>query len=71
MLIDLSEGMRPFRRDQTDIRDAVRAVLGEGAAEVLHFAGAPLWGAGPGGSATRPAAGFTLATTWWLRRQPT
>ncbi|GAA3951945.1 hypothetical protein [Actinoplanes auranticolor] len=52
VLIDLGEGMRPFRRDQSDIRDAVLALLGEGAADVLNFADAPLRGAGPGRRST-------------------
>lgn len=48
LLIDLSDGMRPFRRDQAEVRDAVLSIMGKGAAEVVYFTDAPLRGAGPG-----------------------
>jgi hypothetical protein len=48
ILVDLGEGMRPFRRDQVEVIDAVHAVVGREATTVRYFAGAPLRPAGAG-----------------------
>ncbi|MFC4071798.1 hypothetical protein [Actinoplanes subglobosus] len=48
VLVDLGDSMQPFRRDQADVVDDVRAVIGARATEVVYFAEVPGRGAGPG-----------------------
>jgi hypothetical protein len=48
VLVDLSDSMRPFRRDQVHVTDIVRAVVGPASTDVRHFAGVPTRGAGTG-----------------------
>jgi hypothetical protein len=48
ILVDVGDGMRPFRRDQADVVHAVRGVAGAGNTAVRYFAGVPTRGAGPG-----------------------
>jgi len=59
LLVDLSEGMQPFRRDQVEIVESVRRLAGREQTKVAYFADAPLRGAGSG-----------VAWTWEAYRPP-
>lgn len=48
VLLDLSEQMRLFRRDQNQVTEIVRAVVGSASTDVLYFADVPTRGAGVG-----------------------
>ncbi|HKV10683.1 MAG TPA: hypothetical protein VJ725_21260 [Thermoanaerobaculia bacterium] len=48
VLVDRSESMAPFARDQTWLVAQIRAVAGRETTQVLYFDGLPAWGAGPG-----------------------
>lgn len=48
VLVDKSESMAPFARDQTWLVAQIRAVAGRETTRVLYFDGLPAWGAGPG-----------------------
>lgn len=48
VLVDRSESMAPFARDQTWLVAQIRAVAGREITQVLYFDGLPAWGAGPG-----------------------
>jgi hypothetical protein len=48
LLIDCSEAMQPFVRDQDILRSALSSVVGRDRTEVSYFDKLPLWGAGTG-----------------------
>ncbi|HEX6184622.1 MAG TPA: hypothetical protein VFZ44_12125 [Pyrinomonadaceae bacterium] len=49
VLVDLSETMLPFSKDQSWLEAEIQKVVGEGGAQVLHFDGCPTGKAGRGG----------------------
>ncbi len=51
LLVDIGDGMQPFRRDQLELVEAVRSIAGKHSTEVLYFRDCPTRdeGAGPGG----------------------
>ncbi|MEE1832487.1 hypothetical protein [Streptomyces sp. SP17KL33] len=55
ILVDRSTGMQPFRRDQNELLEHFRAVVGPELVEVGYFSGVPQHGTGPGGRWTRTA----------------
>ncbi|KDN76875.1 hypothetical protein ABZ568_05085 [Streptomyces olindensis] len=55
VLVDRGPGMQPFRRDQNELLDRVRAVVGPSLVEVGYFSGTPQRGTGPGARWTRTA----------------
>jgi hypothetical protein len=52
VLVDLSEGMQPFRRDQIELVESIRRLAGSGQTRVTYFADAPMRGAGSGAAWT-------------------
>lgn len=48
VLVDRSESMAPFARDQTWLVAEILKVAGKETTQVLYFDGLPAWGAGPG-----------------------
>jgi hypothetical protein len=61
LLVDIGEGMQPFRRDQEALAEATRSVVGKQAVEVLYFRDCP----------TRPEdAGPGSVWTWTRYRAP-
>lgn len=55
VLVDRSTGMQPFRRDQNELLEHFRAVVGPELVKVGYFSGVPQHGTGPGGRWTRTA----------------
>ncbi|MEV0220068.1 hypothetical protein [Streptomyces sp. NPDC050704] len=55
VLVDRGAGMQPFRRDQNQLLERIRAVVGPSLVEVGYFSGAPQRGTGPGARWTRTA----------------
>ncbi|GAA2389580.1 hypothetical protein [Streptomyces coeruleofuscus] len=55
VLVDRGPGMQPFRRDQNDLLERIRAVVGPSLVEVGYFSGTPQRGTGPGARWTRTA----------------
>ncbi|MGQ4332142.1 hypothetical protein [Streptomyces hayashii] len=53
VLVDRGGGMQPFRRDQNQLAETIRAVVGERLVEVGFFSDVPLRGTGPGPRWTR------------------
>ena len=49
ILIDLGDGMAPFRRDQFDLAKRIRATVGSSLCEILYFQNCPIRGAGHSG----------------------
>ena len=52
VLVDLSEGMRPFCDDENQVVEQVRALVGRESTDVKYFIGTPLRGAGSGPEST-------------------
>ncbi|WP_395459887.1 hypothetical protein ACHMW5_36110 (plasmid) [Azospirillum melinis] len=50
VLIDLGEGMEPFRRDQFALLKRIRETVGHSQTETLYFQDCPSRGAGPRGA---------------------
>lgn len=55
VLVDRGPGMQPFRRDQNELLERIRAVVGPSLVEVGYFSGTPQRGTGPGARWTRTA----------------
>jgi hypothetical protein len=76
VLVDLSTSMRPFRRDQSQVVDSVRALVGATATRVALFADAPLRGVGAGPQWTwhdyvpRPGSRVLLLTDFGIGGDP-
>lgn len=48
LLVDKSDSMVPFTRDQVWMQDEILRVVGKDKVNILRFVGCPLWGAGTG-----------------------
>ena len=48
VLVDRSQAMIPYARDQAELQEEIRAVVGKENCQVLRFVGCPLRGAGTG-----------------------
>ncbi|MER7403463.1 hypothetical protein ABT373_13480 [Streptomyces sp. NPDC000070] len=55
VLVDRGPAMQPFRRDQNELLERIRAVVGPSLVEAGYFSGTPERGTGPGARWTRTA----------------